>query len=72
MLVLGRKFNEKILIGNDVVVQVVRMPRGCPNGIVALGIEAPHSVQIMRGELLDRAREEERDLPLDDPEVPPR
>lgn len=49
MLVLGRKAGETIRIGNDVVVTVCRIKNG---GQVAIGIEAPKDVQIVRGELL--------------------
>lgn len=47
MLVLSRKENEKIRIGNDIVITVVRL-----NGDkVRLGIEAPPSALILRDEL---------------------
>ena len=48
MLVLSRKPGERILIGNDVSVMVVRIG---PNA-VRLGIEAPRSVTIVREELI--------------------
>ena len=47
MLVLSRKPHERILIGNDIAVTVVRVG---PN-IVRLGIEAPRDVPIVREEL---------------------
>jgi carbon storage regulator len=47
MLVLTRKPAETIRIGNDVVVKVIRTGKGT----VKIGIEAPASVRVMRGEL---------------------
>jgi carbon storage regulator len=50
MLVLTRKTNEKIKIGNDITVTVVQ----ANNGSVKLGIEAPDGVNISRAELVKR------------------
>ncbi len=47
MLVLSRKPGEKILIGEDVVVTIVRIG---PN-TVRIGIEAPRSMNIVREEI---------------------
>ena len=47
MLVLSRKEGEKIHIGNDIVVTVTSLK----GGRVKLGIEAPHNVTVLRGEL---------------------
>lgn len=49
MLVLSRKVNETIHIGNDIEVRVVKI-RG---NVVGLGIVAPRDVKVMRNELLD-------------------
>ena len=49
MLVLTRKVDEKIVIG-DIVVTVIEI-RG---DRVRLGIDAPRSVNIMRSELLSK------------------
>ena len=52
MLVLGRKEGEKIKIGPDIVIQVIRI-----NGDqVQIGIDAPESVNIIRPEVLARER----------------
>ena len=48
MLVLSRKPHERILIGNDIAVTVVRVG---PSDNVRLGIEAPRDVHIVREEL---------------------
>lgn len=47
MLVLTRKLHEKIVIGDNVVVTVLRTK----GNTVRLGIEAPRSVKVVRGEL---------------------
>ncbi len=47
MLVLSRKVNEEIAIGNDVTIKVVRVI----GNKVRLGISAPASVNIRRGEV---------------------
>ncbi|MBS0202820.1 MAG: carbon storage regulator [Planctomycetes bacterium] len=48
MLVLSRKPGEKILIGEDVTVTIVRIG---PN-TVRVGIEAPRNMNIVREELI--------------------
>lgn len=50
MLVLSRKPGERILIGDDVVITVVRIG---PNN-VRVGIEAPREMSIVREELCIR------------------
>jgi carbon storage regulator len=49
MLVLSRKCNEKIRVGENITVTVVRIG---PN-TVRLGIDAPPDLNIVRTELLD-------------------
>lgn len=51
MLVLSRKPGEKILIGDQVAVTVVRIG---PN-TVRIGIEAPRNMNIVREELCEPA-----------------
>ena len=54
MLVLSRKVGERILIGDDIAVTVVRVVQGG----VRIGIEAPTELPIVREELkveLERA-----------------
>jgi len=53
MLVLARKLDESIVIGDDVVVKIISIEKG----VVKLGIEAPSSVSIMRSELLEDVKE---------------
>jgi carbon storage regulator CsrA len=64
MLVLTRKQQEKIRIGDDIVITVLRMK----GKYVRLGIEAPSNVQVLRGELVfessnDRATPQEAKRP---------
>jgi carbon storage regulator len=48
MLVLSRKLGERIVIGDNIVVTVVKVDRNQ----VRLGIEAPGNVSVLREELL--------------------
>jgi carbon storage regulator len=48
MLVLTRKLMEKLFIGDDICVTVVRLE----GGQVRLGIEAPRDIAVVRAELL--------------------
>lgn len=53
MLVLTRRLNESIRIGNNVVITIVEM-RGKK---VRIGIEAPQGVDILREELVSAAKQ---------------
>lgn len=48
MLVLSRKVGERILLGDDIRITVVRVS----GGGVRLGIEAPSDVAVVREEVL--------------------
>jgi len=52
MLVLARKVDESIVIGEDIIIKVVSMD----NGVVKLGIDAPRDVAIFRNELLEEVK----------------
>jgi len=56
MLVLTRKLQETIRIGDDICVTVVSVE----GGVVKIGIEAPPSVPVHRGEVYQRILEENR------------
>ncbi len=47
MLVLSRKQGEQLMIGDDIVLTINRIS----GNRVAIGIEAPRDVRIVRGEL---------------------
>lgn len=49
MLVLTRKQGETIRIGDNVVVKVI----SCGRGKVKIGVDAPTTVRVLRGELSD-------------------
>lgn len=53
MLVLSRKIGERIWIGEDISITVVRIT----GGGVRLGIEAPHELPVVREELKKRLEE---------------
>ena len=53
MLVLSRKVDERIRVGDEVTITVVRISPG----VVRIGIDAPPHLAIVRGEL------EESDAP---------
>lgn len=56
MLILSRRVNEKIVIGDDIVVSVVEV-RGDQ---VKLGIDAPRNVKVFRQEVFDAIQEENK------------
>lgn len=53
MLVLARKLDESIVIGDNITIKVISVDKG----IVKLGIEAPSDVPIVRSELLEDIKE---------------
>ncbi len=56
MLVLTRKKDEAIRIGEDILIKVVAVDKNT----VRLGIEAPKELSILREELYEAIREENR------------
>jgi len=56
MLILSRKQNETIRIGDDICLRIVSIV----GGVVKIGIDAPLSVSVHRGEVYDRIQEENR------------
>jgi carbon storage regulator len=63
MLVLSRKIGERILIGDEISITVVRVA----NGGVRLGIIAPAELPVMREELaLPRTDEAEPQMNADE------
>lgn len=54
MLVLGRKTNESILIGENIEITIL----GVEGDRVKIGIKAPNSVRILRQELYESVKEE--------------
>jgi len=56
MLILSRKLNEKIMIGDDISISVIEI-RGDQ---VKIGVDAPRSVKVFRREVFDSIMEENR------------
>ena len=56
MLVLSRKLNETIRIGDDVCLTIVALEPGA----VKLGIQAPARISVHRGEVYERIQHENR------------
>ncbi len=54
MLILGRREGDSILIDGGIRIVVV----SCDRGGVRIGIEAPDSVKILRGEIADQVAKE--------------
>jgi len=61
MLVLTRKANEQILIGDDIKITLLRV-RG---NSIRLGIDAPREVRIVRGELDVRESKSDATIEMD-------
>ncbi len=56
MLVLSRRFNESIIIDNDIEIKIL----GIEDGKVKLGIDAPRDVEIYRKEIYIEIEEENK------------
>jgi carbon storage regulator len=57
MLVLTRKLNQRILIGDGIAIQVVRLT----SGTAKLGIEAPPHVAVHRQEVYEAIQKNNRE-----------
>lgn len=66
MLVLTRKLQEKICIGNDITVTILRVK----GQQVRIGIEAPRNVRVIRGELPPLATDREQPAEVASQEEP--
>ena len=56
MLILSRKTNEKIMIGDDISVSIIEV-RGDQ---VRIGVDAPKSVKVFRQEVFDAIKAENK------------
>ncbi|GAA0746546.1 carbon storage regulator CsrA [Clostridium oceanicum] len=56
MLVISRKKGESVLIGDDIEVTIVK----ADDGTVKLAIDAPQSVRILRKELYNQVKSENK------------
>ena len=66
MLILSRKINERIMIGDDISISIVEV-RGDQ---VRIGVDAPKSVKVFRQEVFDAIREENRAAAESTPVLP--
>ena len=69
MLVLSRKVDQRIMIGDSIAITVVAVSKNK----VRLGIDAPKEVSVHRREVYEAIqREQEAELPADvqDPNIP--
>ena len=57
MLILTRRVNEALMVGDEVTVTVL----GVKGGQVRIGINAPRDVGVHREEIYDRIQAEKRD-----------
>ncbi len=57
MLVLTRKENESIVIGNNIEIKIIKTE----NGKVKIGIEAPKNVEINRKEVYEKIQNENKE-----------
>ncbi|MHC1682452.1 MAG: carbon storage regulator CsrA [Clostridiaceae bacterium] len=62
MLVISRKKNESLLIGDDIEVTVTQIE----NGSVKIAINAPKSVRILRKELIEAVTNENQNATMTD------
>lgn len=54
MLVLGRKINQSVMIGDDIIITILAVD----GDQVKIGIQAPSHVTILRQELYETVKEE--------------
>lgn len=57
MLILSRKIDERIKIGNDISIQII----GISGEQVKIGVEAPKNVKVFRQEVFDDIQRQNRE-----------
>ena len=60
MLILSRKVDEKIKIGNDISIQII----GIAGDQVKIGVDAPKSVKVFRQEVYDDIQRQNKEAAL--------
>jgi carbon storage regulator len=66
MLILSRKVNEKIMIGDDISISIIEV-RGDQ---VRLGVDAPRAVKVFRQEVFDAIKAENQAAAESKPVLP--
>ena len=66
MLILSRKINEKIIIGDDISISVIEI-RGDQ---VRIGVDAPKNVKVFRQEVYDAIKAENKAAAESKPVLP--
>jgi carbon storage regulator len=66
MLILSRKINEKIMIGDDISVSIIEI-RGDQ---IRIGVDAPKSVKVFRQEVFDAIKAENKAAAQSTPILP--
>jgi len=56
MLILSRKINEKIMIGDDISISIIDIR----NDQVRIGVDAPKTVKVFRQEVFDAIKAENK------------
>lgn len=65
MLVITRKKDESLLIGDDIEIKIVKVE----DGSVKLAISAPRDVTILRKEVFDRVKDENKEATSGDLDI---
>ena len=66
MLILSRKVNEKIVIGDNITVSIIEV-RGDQ---IRLGVDAPKSIKVFRQEVFDAIKAENKAASQSTPKIP--
>ena len=66
MLILSRKVDEKIMIGDDISISIIEI-RGDQ---VRIGVDAPKAVKVFRQEVFDAIKAENRAAAESKPKLP--
>jgi carbon storage regulator len=66
MLILSRKINEKVVIGDDISISIIEI-RGDQ---VRIGIDAPKKVKVFRQEVFDAIMAENKEASKSAPVIP--